>query len=933
MRGARSKLDAVSCGRIAGKLVPSSDHLRRIVVAVALVAVVAAALSAAGTAAASENGAVYVNESGYVEFIDQEGTQNATDERADVVGTAVDLNGDGNVEAPVVDGGTLRLVRPDGTNETLVADGVAAAAIAVDDVDGDRTSDVLYVNESDGKSIWRVSGDGETRKPLADVEATAVAGYDDFDGDGADDVVFVGDTSIRYTNGTGVVDTGYSSVGQNYGVAVGPLADYDGSETLRVAVVNQDNDVSLVNASGGEMVLGGGGDVAKAPVGKTDLNGDDTSEVVYVGGSSRLEVIEVSGDSRQKTSVGSSITVDETVGAAGGQGIDLTPPPVTVGAPENRTYIKYAEKVPLNVSAEEEDTMWNYSIDSINDGEKVPFEPDTYLDEEEDLDPGRQYNLTVYAEDSDGNVRTVERTFGVGESGSTAVYIDDESGNLSYITPDPDQKRVVETSVSRDEESGFVAAGPAIHYDADGQLEIPYVRKGADSDNEPPLKLYHVANGSTTVLENDSMKGLDGGKIATADFDDDGRFDIVYRGENKNLRRVDGDTDSEQFVDEDTDPQAIIGSADVVETDPGREIVWIDASSEVKAVSQGSREVYGSEELSFDESLGSNNNVGAGEPLPIVRGGPKYFPIVDSSDNPGVLNARDGSYQQLADDAKVRKAPVGLADINSDAWKELLFIDKDNGEVKYTRADPERAPENEVKEVGVNDDGELVTDGTGEAIEPDASVGIVATHFAQRVNDYYVYPGDDTAPSVEILEPVDTEYEDGVPIDVRTDEPIDEWYYSVDGGPETKFDGPQQLLTDLSRGSHTITVRAVDFEGDDGEASETFQVARDDPDEAEAAQTTPQTPTPTPQTAATATPAPTATPTPTPATAPAATPTPATTSNATSTPTATSTAESTSTTATAGAEQAGSLNWVFPLLVLVVIAIAVVAVRQLDREE
>jgi hypothetical protein len=934
MRGARSKLDAVSCGRIAEKLVPSSDRLRRIVVAIALVAVVAASLSAAGTAAASENGAVYVNDDGYVEFVDddQDGkqTKNATEQQADVVGTAIDLNGDGNVEAPVVDGGTLRLVRPDGTNETLVADGVAAVAIAVDDVDGNGMSDVLYVNESDGNSVWRVSGDGETRKPRADVEATAVAGYGDFnDGDDADETVFVGASQgVKYVDDNGSVEsTGYGDV-----AGVGPLANYDGdSETLRVAVVDgSNNEIKLIDADGNEKDIGG--NAAATPIGKTNLYGDEASEVVYVNeDDDQLEVVGVNDSPRPVTSGDSPFEVDDA-GAAGGQGIDLTPPPVTVGAPENRTYIKYAEKVPLNVSAEEEDTVWNYSIDSINDGEKVPFEPNTYLDEEEDLDPGKQYNLTVYAEDSNGNVRTIERTFGVGESGSTVVYVDDESGKLSYIPPNPDQKRVVETSVSRDEDGGFIAAGPAIHYDADGQLDIPYVREGAGNDDESPLKLYHVADGTTTTIEKNAMDiGGDGGKIATADFDDDGRFDIVYRGEDKNLKRVDGNDGPDQFVDEDTDPQAIIGSADVVEGDDearGREIVWVDASSEVKAVSQYSREVYSDEELSFNESLGSNDNVGAGEPLPIVRGGPKYFPIVDGSANPGVLNARDGSYQQLAndDDVNAKKAPVGLADINDDAWKELLFID-DNGEVKYAKANPGRA-DNEIRELGV-DDGELVTDGTGEAIEPDASVGVVATHFAQRVNDYYEYPGDDTAPSVEILEPADTEYEDEVPIDVRTDEPIDKWYYSVDGN-ETQFDGPQQLLTDLSRGSNTITVRVVDFEGKEDTASETFQVTRaDPPDESEAApQTTPQT-----ATAATATPAPTATPTPTPATAPAATPTPTTTSNTTSTPTATSTAESTSNTATTGAEQAGSLNWVFPLLVLVVIAIAVFAVRQRDREE
>ena len=230
-------------------------------------------------------------------------------------------------------------------------------------------------------------------------------------------------------------------------------------------------------------------------------------------------------------------------------------------------------------------------------------------------------------------------------------------------------------------------------------------------------------------------------------------------------------------------------------------------------------------------------------------------------------------------------------------------------------------------------------EGTRNATDQQANVVGTAVDLDDDGNDQYVYPGDEPAPSVEILEPVDAEYEDEVTLKVRAESSsvsVDEWYYRVDGD-ETGFDGSPQSLTGLSRGSHTVTVRAVNA-GEAGKSSETFrsetfQVARADPDEAETApQTTPRTATPTPRTAtptprtaATATPAPTATPTPTPtpATAPAATPT----------PTTTPTTVSTSTTAATGAEQAGSLNWVFPLLVLVTIAIAVVAVRRLSREE
>ena len=309
--------------------------------------------------------------------------------------------------------------------------------------------------------------------------------------------------------------------------------------------------------------------------------------------------------------------------------------------PTERTYL--SNSVPLNVTANEPIDNWSYSLDG---GPNQTFEPNTMIDS---LDPG-QYELTVYATDEAGNNVRENRTFAIGEPASILVFVDNETGNLSYIAPNG---TIVRTPVTSDDDE-LKAAGPAVHYDADGSLEIPYVKP--DGENDPALYLYNLANGTSTLLDPNVIGEVDRGKLSLADWDDDRRFDVVYPGESGELMRVDADEEPTAIVSGDTstngnsvDPQGIFGSVDIGynENTTDREIVWLDASSNVKAVSKSDLNTV--ESVSFDNTPGTNDNVGVGEPLPLTEDGPKYFPIVDGSGHPGLLNASDKSHVTLKD--------------------------------------------------------------------------------------------------------------------------------------------------------------------------------------------------------------------------------------------------------------------------------------------
>ena len=437
------------------------------------------------------------------------------------------------------------------------------------------------------------------------------------------------------------------------------------------------------------------------------------------------------------------------------------------------------------------------------------------------------------------------RTFAVGEPASILVFVDNGTVNLSYLTQNGE---VVRTPVTSGDDE-LKAAGPAVHYDADGRLEIPYIKP--DSENDPALYLYHLDNGSSTVLDPDVIGEVNRGKLSLADWDDDRRLDVVYPGQNGELMRADADEGPTVIVDGDTstngndvDPQGIFGSVDIGfnENTTDREIVWLDASSNVKAVSKSDPKTV--ESVSFDQTPGTNNNVGAGEPLPLTEDGPKYFPIIDGSGHPGLLNASNRNHIMLNDSSRDEhastKSPVGLGDVTGNGRKELVFADTE-GVLKYTTTYLGQAPDNPVSTLTVD----------GDPVTVSRHHGVLSTHFPERVEGDFRYGDvDRTKPDVTIVEPTpeDRGYTSGpIPLEVTADESVVDWTYSLDGGPERPFD-PNGTIPYVGEGDHTVTVYAMDRAGNTGSTTRSFSV--EDPTTAtptfEPADVQTATPTPTP---------------------------------------------------------------------------------------
>ena len=907
----------------------------RIVAVLGVVAVTALLGAGLAAPAAADTGseAAYVT-NGTVELVDGNGDRTDTNVNATVVGPVTDFDGDGTLGVPTVNGsGYVRIVRADGTTETLVAGDAATTSITAGDTTGDGALEILYQNTSDDNRVYRVDLLGDTRR-LTNVGTNGVVGHGDFDDDGDDEPVFLGTSNdIKYLDNGTVVDTGYSDVGTNEGIGVGPLVDFDLDGTPRVAVVDSSSDIALVNHTGhGETVTDDYRRASKASLGAVDRRSDGVREVVHVRTDGELALARLDGTTDTVTDdAGDPITADTGVGASGQLTFDRSPPVIEIVNPTERTYL--SDSVPLNVTANEPIDNWSYSLDG---GPNRTFEPNTTIDS---LDPG-QYEVTVYATDEAGNDVRDNRTFAVGEPASILVFVDNGTGNLSYLTQDGE---VVRTPVTSDDDE-LKAAGPAVHYDADGRLEIPYVKP--DGKNDPALYLYHLGDGSSTVLDPDVMGEVNRGKLSLADWDDDRRLDVVYPGESGELMRADADEGPTAIVSGDTstngnsaDPQGIFGSVDIgynedSENTTDREIVWLDAGSNVKAVSKSDPKNIKS--VSFDQTPGTNNNVGAGEPLPLTEDGPNYFPITDGSGHPGLLNASDGSHVTLNNSSNdaytATKSPVGLGDVTGNDRKELVFADIE-GVLKYTTTYLEQAPDNPISTLNVD----------GEPVTVSRHHGVLSTHFPERVEGEFRYGDvDRTDPDVTIVEPTleDRRYTSGsIPLEVAADESVADWTYSLDGGPERPFD-PNGTIPDVEEGDHTVTVYATDRAGNTGSTTRSFSVA--DP--------TTATPTPEPTDVQTATPTPTPTPavtfepdeTPTPTTTPGSE-TPTLTPSPTSTPSPTRTVEpnETETPAPPGdvfedvtAYIGGGYGWWWVLLLFVaMVLIAGAEMHIIDRQE
>jgi len=259
-------------------------------------------------------------DSGTVHITDEGGETIDTGVSAQLVGSVTDIDDDGTVEVPAVDGSNnLMLVEPDGSTETLANNAAySKTTIAVGDYDEDGTRSVIYKDTN--SYISRVEPDESPVQVTTSTQTNGIAGYGDFTGDGAGEIVFIGTSAeIKYYDGS-VGTTGFSDVSSNNGLGFGALADYDGDGTERVPVVDGSQQIALIDSSGTKETLADGYSSATySPLGGANVSGDSQLDVLFRDSSGEIHYAEVSDSSSYGPFEpdGSGITADTGAGVAG----------------------------------------------------------------------------------------------------------------------------------------------------------------------------------------------------------------------------------------------------------------------------------------------------------------------------------------------------------------------------------------------------------------------------------------------------------------------------------------------------------------------------------------------------------------------------------------------------------------------------------------
>lgn len=210
-----------------------------------------------------------------------------------------DLTGDGSVDLPYIDGGTLKVIDSAGTRETLVNDGAPSnpetqkTLLGVGVWQGGSPS-VFYVNQNQD-AIYSVDGSGSTTVVATPSSgATAVMGIEDIDGDGTDELLFVdGSQQVRYIQPGGRIEKlSGGAIASNNGIGAGEPADFDGDGTARAVLVKASTQhISIVSDTGPAVTLTGTS-VKKAPLTTADVDGDGDQEIVYVSSNGDVKYVD-----------------------------------------------------------------------------------------------------------------------------------------------------------------------------------------------------------------------------------------------------------------------------------------------------------------------------------------------------------------------------------------------------------------------------------------------------------------------------------------------------------------------------------------------------------------------------------------------------------------------------------------------------------------
>ena len=199
-----------------------------------------------------------------------------------------DINGNGNIDAPYVDGnGDLFIIDFLGNSEqlSLGSQTVKRTRFTVGKLESDNAGTVYFANDSSDlyRLEYNTGGPEAIDTNTETANATSVAGIGDFNDDSTTDIVYVDSKNSNLV----YLDSDGAKV-QRTGVSVGTaratsgVANFDGDSSLEVAYVDGNQDIGLVESGGLEQTLSTPYEVAKTPMAGLDVDDDGTNEVVHI---------------------------------------------------------------------------------------------------------------------------------------------------------------------------------------------------------------------------------------------------------------------------------------------------------------------------------------------------------------------------------------------------------------------------------------------------------------------------------------------------------------------------------------------------------------------------------------------------------------------------------------------------------------------------
>jgi hypothetical protein len=250
---------------------------------------------------------------------------------AQVIGsTGTNVDGQDGNDVPFVDNnGNLKIVDETGGVTELASDAKSSSSLlAVGRWSGSATS-VFYANSSDA-GIWRAapgSDPVQVDSLSGPATANAVLGIADIDSDAADELVFAGESPNGNSNYVNYIDDDGSVIevsgfGANNNKGIGAPEDFNGDGRALIPIVDGSGNIQLLNSNGDSVKSFGSLDTAKkSPVGTRDIDGDGTSEVVYIGENGNVKYIDEVGGSNPtvkfvREADGSKVAADDNRGVA-----------------------------------------------------------------------------------------------------------------------------------------------------------------------------------------------------------------------------------------------------------------------------------------------------------------------------------------------------------------------------------------------------------------------------------------------------------------------------------------------------------------------------------------------------------------------------------------------------------------------------------------